>query len=157
MRIIFTASICLAFGAPAFAADRQPLRFEGQRCSGFDWGKLGTVELSKPISVRKVSGTIGSDNGRGDQDRMLDGAVVQVCGAGTGYKIRQLTTDRDGQFVTSVPRGDYTFVAVKDGYQSVTGALHVSWWSCHTKFRVRLPAGGQRVEGKDRIVAVETP
>ena len=111
------------------------------RCAGFKSGTFSTIELAKPVRLREVVGTIELDLGGRGEPQFLPEVFFQVCGAATKYEILSVSSDADGRFRMAVPWGQYTFVAAKDGYQSVKGTLLVSRWSLHRTIRVRLPLG----------------
>lgn len=86
---------------------------------GFEFGHIDNP-YGAPLVVREFTGIIlGQHDG---QPR--ESALVQVRGEGTKKQTAKVRTDRSGAFkVPHLPPATYFFVAVAQGFQSVSGCL----------------------------------
>ena len=116
-------------------------RQEKDRCGGFKMGTFSTIEIGKPVRLREVMGRVELDLGGRGEAQFIPDVLFQVCGAATKYEIIVANSNADGRFRMTLVPGRYTFVAAKDGFQSVKGFLLVSRWSFRRSIRVRLPLG----------------
>lgn len=109
-------------------------RFTG----GFDMGHIDNP-FSEPIVRREFSGIVVGDH----DGEPRDSSLVQIRGKGTKGLIKKVRTKASGAFrIPTLPPGEYFFVAVAPGFQSVSGCLVIDR---HTRDRsaliLRLPLG----------------
>ncbi len=104
---------------------------------GFEYGHIDN-DFGESILTRVFHGrVVGQHDGE-----PLERALIQVRGKGTGNRIRTALTNSKGEFhVRGLPAGYYHFVAVSQGFQSVSGCLQISDKSAPTTAQIPLPLG----------------
>ena len=105
---------------------------------GFEMGQIDN-SYGEPIVRREFSGVIiGKHDG---QPR--ESALLQVRGEGTKGLLNKVVTNRWGAFrVRHLPPGAYFFVAVAQGFQSVSGCLVIDRKAPNrSPLTLRLPLG----------------
>ena len=101
-------------------------------------GHIGN-RFSEPIVRREFSGiVVGEHDGE-----PRDSSLVQIRGKGTKGLIKKVRTKASGAFrIRTLPPGEYFFVAVAPGFQSVSGCLVIDRQSRNRSALIlRLPLG----------------
>jgi hypothetical protein len=109
-------------------------RFTG----GFDMGHIDNP-FSEPIVRREFSGiVVGLHDGE-----PRDSSLVQIRGKGTKGLIKKVKTKASGAFrIPPLPPGQYFFVVVAPGFQSVSGCLVIDRRTTDRSALIfRLPLG----------------
>lgn len=118
LRTVLTLLLAGLFAAPAQE------RFTAGELKGFTKSPTEHLieRLEKGVILRRVEGSVGSK----EQDKPLEGVLIEIRGPGEAEKFRSTVSDRLGRFrFSQVPDGDYTIKATLNGFRSVVGTISV--------------------------------
>lgn len=119
MRLHVPLVVCLA----TFALPGQE-RFQAGELKGFTKSPTEHIleRLDAGVVVRRLEGRVGSK----EQDKPLEGVLVEIRGPGQADKFRSALSDQNGRFrIGGVRDGDYTIKLTLNGFRSVTGTISV--------------------------------